>query len=238
MTQSTGLFDLLPPGKSNLLPLSFEDLNQDYGFVLYRTFLEGGREGWLHIDGLRDYGIIFLNGKRTGVLDRRLKQDSLRIQLPQGRVRLDILVENLGRINFGPYLLQNRKGITGSVSFAKKELRNWHMYSLPFNHLNFHSKKSKGQASGVPVLKKGNFNLDDPGDTYLDMRAWGKGSVWINGHHLGRYWNIGPQQTIYVPAEWLKKGRNEIAVWELLEPDQVNMVTRPTPILNELKKQK
>ena len=70
------------------------------------------------------------------------------------------------------------------------------------------------------------------------MRAWGKGSVWINGHHLGRYWNIGPQQTIYVPAEWLKKGRNEIAVWELLEPDQVNMVTRPTPILNELKKQK
>ena len=238
LQQSTGLFDLLPAGKSNPAPLSFEDLNQDYGFVLYRTFIEGGKEGWLHIDGLRDYGIIFLNGKRSGVLDRRLKQDSLRIQLPAGRVRLDILVENLGRINFGPYLLQNTKGIIGSVRFGKNELKNWIMYSLPFDNLNINSKKTRGQAAGVPVLRKGNFMLDEVGDTYLDMRAWGKGSVWINGHHLGRYWNIGPQQTIYVPAEWLKKGRNEIAVWELQESDQVNIVTRTTPILNELKKKK
>jgi beta-galactosidase len=238
LEQSTGLFDLLPPGKSNPVPLSFEDLNQDYGFVLYRTFIEGGREGWLHIEGLRDYGIIFLNGKKTGVLDRRLNQDSLKIQLPSGKVRLDILVENLGRINFGPYLLQNRKGITGSVIFGKKELKNWLMYSLPFDNLNFNSKKTSGNTKGVPVLRKGNFVLDEPGDTYLDMRDWGKGSVWINGHHLGRYWSIGPQQTIYVPAEWLKKGKNDIAVWELLESEQVNMITRPTPILDELKKKK
>src|SRR4029078_2575506 len=100
-TTTTSLFDVLPRAKSNLTPLTFEDLNQAYGFVLYRTTVNGGNKAVLKIKNLRDYGIIFINGKRVGGLARRLKQDSLLLDLPKGKLTLDILVENLGRINYG-----------------------------------------------------------------------------------------------------------------------------------------
>jgi beta-galactosidase len=87
----------------------------------------------------------------------------------------------------------------------------------------------------MPVLKKATFSLEAVGDTYLDMRAWGKGCVWVNGHNLGRYWAIGPQQTVYVPVEWLKKGRNEIAVLELLKPGENELTSLEKPILNLLR---
>src|SRR5262249_40187743 len=130
-TQSTSLFDILPSPRSNATPLSFEDLNQPYGFVLYRTTLSGASSGVLKIKDLRDYGIVFLNGKRIGTLERRLKQDSLRVDTPAGSATLDILVENLGRINYGPYLLKNKKGITERVMLNGRELTQWQMFSLP-----------------------------------------------------------------------------------------------------------
>ncbi|MGZ3854020.1 MAG: glycoside hydrolase family 35 protein, partial [Flavisolibacter sp.] len=147
-TSTTCLFDILPSARSNVSPLTFEDLQQDYGFVLYRTTFKGGSKGLLKIKDLRDYGIVFVNGARVGILDRRLKQDSLVIQLPKGKVTLDILVENLGRINYGPYLLQNKKGIDGSVYFDSKELQGWQMFSLPCNNVDaFVAKKTKPTAT-------------------------------------------------------------------------------------------
>ena len=83
-------------------------------------------------------------------------------------------------------------------------------------------------------MKRGHFNIDEPGDTYFDMSKWGKGCVWINGHHLGRYWDIGPQQTIYVPVEWLKKGSNEVIVLELLRTEQNVLEAITKPELNKL----
>jgi beta-galactosidase len=83
-------------------------------------------------------------------------------------------------------------------------------------------------------LKRANFTINTTADTYLDMTDWGKGCVWVNGHHLGRYWSIGPQQSLYVPAEWLKKGTNEIVVLELLKPEQELLRSRTTPILDVL----
>ena len=85
-----------------------------------------------------------------------------------------------------------------------------------------------------PVIRKGVFNLEETGDTYLDMSQWGKGCVWINGHHLGRYWQIGPQQTMYVPVEWLKKGKNEVVVLELIKPEQTELHSLLKPVLNKL----
>ena len=242
---ATVLFDLLSNPKSNPTPLTFEDLNQAYGYVLYRTTIKGRRSGLLKIGGLRDYGIVFIDGKQVGVLDRRLNQDSLIITLPNDSARLDILVENSGRINFGPYLLKNKKGITENVTFGDKELKGWRMYSLPFDDIVVKSGRpatGKGQsaveksrlAPGVPVLRKGNFYLSTPGDTYFDMSDWGKGCVWVNGHHLGRYWNIGPQQTIYVPAEWLKKGKNEVMIFEQLRPEQTALKAIDKPLLDRL----
>ncbi|HEU4552079.1 MAG TPA: beta-galactosidase family protein [Chitinophaga sp.] len=235
-TQTRNIFDLLPSPVNNKTPLTFEDLGQAYGWVLYRTTVNGGKAGLLKIREPRDYALVFINGKRAGVLDRRLNQDSLQVRLPAGKVTLDVLVENLGRINFGPYLLHNKKGITEKVLLNNKELLNWQMFRLPFDTLPAQTAKSHAPNPGnVPVLKQGTFVLSTPGDTYLDMSAWGKGVVWINGHNLGRYWEIGPQQTIYVPAEWLKQGVNQVAVLELLKPGREVLTGIDHAVLDVLK---
>jgi beta-galactosidase len=234
LTRSTSLLDMLPAPKLSIKPLTFEDLNQAYGFVLYRTTLKGRKTGILKISDLRDYGLIFINGKRVGILDRRLKQDSLTITLPKGKVTLDILVENMGRINFGPYLLKNKKGITNQVSFAGGELKNWKMYNLPFETTPQKGTKITKAVINTPVIKSGLFNLNKVADTYLDMSQWGKGIVWINGHNLGRYWSIGPQQTLYIPVEWLKKDNNKIEVLELIKTEQSTIKSSKTPKLNTL----
>lgn len=233
--KNIGLSQLLPTPKLAEYPLTFEELLQPYGYVLYRTSITNKKSGTLKIKDLRDFGIVFINGKKMGTLDRRLAQDSMPISVPKGTVILDILVENMGRINFGKYLLQNKKGITKSVSLAGEELRNWKMYSLPFNEIPSGDIKKGTFSATMPVLKKGSFSLKKVGDTYLDMRQWGKGVVWINGHNLGRYWCIGPQQTVYVPLEWLKTGQNEIVVWELLKPEMQSLSAINYPILDMLK---
>jgi beta-galactosidase len=237
LTQSTSLFDILPVSKLNATPLTFEDLNQAYGFVLYRTTLTNASPGVLKIKDLRDYGIVFINGKRAGIMDRRLRQDSLTVDIPKGKVTLDILVENLGRINYGPYLLKNKKGITDKVILAGKEIKNWQMYSLPFKNINTVSPGNKKPVENAPVIKTATVNLQTVADTYLDMSNWGKGIVWVNGHNLGRYWSVGPQQTLYVPAEWLKKGTNKIVILELIKPDQTELNSLEKPILDKLSDQ-
>jgi len=227
------LLDGLPKPVRNATPLTFEDLHQDYGFVLYRSSLKGGRQGLLRLKDLRDYAVVMVNGKTVGTLDRRLGQDSLRLQLPAGKVQLDILVENLGRINFGPYLLKNKKGITEKVVFGGTEVKGWEMYGLPFHSTD--GLKSLAGRNGGPVIRRGWFDLPEVGDTYLDMRQWGKGVVWVNGHNLGRYWSVGPQQTLYVPVEWLKKTKNEVIVLELIKTDQKELKGLDRPVLDELK---
>jgi beta-galactosidase len=234
-TKTCSVFDVLPQPKLNSSPLSFETLNQAYGFVLYRTVIDGNKAGVIKIKDLRDYGIIFINGKRIGVLDRRLNEDSMAVDLPKGKVVLDILVENMGRINFGEYLLKNKKGITESVMLNNKELIDWKMYSLPFDNINSVVIKNNKVADAVPVLKKGNFEIKTTGDTYLDMSNWGKGIVWVNGHNLGKYWSIGPQQTLYLPVEWLHEGVNEIIVLDLLNKGSHDLNGLDHAILDQLK---
>lgn len=237
LSNKSYVFSNLPKATDSDTPLTFEDLKQDYGYMLYRTKIEGGKKGLLKINKLRDYALIFINGKRAGVLDRRLNQDSILLDLPKGNLQLDIFVENMGRINFGKYLLDNKKGITESVLFNGAELKKWSMFSLPFNHIDGKSAKATVNKSDAgPVIRSGSFNLTKTADTYLDMRKWGKGVVWVNGHNLGKYWSIGPQQTIYLPKEWLKTGKNEISVLELLDDKQNTIQAISAPILNELKK--
>lgn len=233
-TATASVSDILPQPVKSPTPLTFEALKQAYGFVLYRTILEGGQKGKLYLDSLRDYTIVMINGKKARVLDRRFKQDSMEITLPKGKDTLDILVENLGRINFGPKLLQNKKGITKSVWFNGKELKGWEMYDLPFDDISAIHFKGNKVRKDEPVLRKGSFNLAKVADTYLDMRKWGKGVVWVNGHNLGRYWHVGPQQTIYLPAEWLKKGENEIVILELLKSEMNSLHGINHPVLDQL----
>jgi beta-galactosidase len=212
LTESASMMDLLGEPVHADAPKTFEELGQDYGYVLYRTRGVKAVEAKLEIQELRDYAVISEGTRVLGTLDRRRNESSLAIAL-SGDDALNILVENMGRINFGPKLVEDRKGITQSVTLNAKPLGPWEMYSLPLTDLSklkFGRKKVAG-----PAFYRGAFNLAETGDTFLDMRGWGKGSVWVNGRNLGRHWKIGPQLSTFCPGVWLKKGRNEIIVLDL-----------------------
>ena len=113
---------------------------------------------------------------------------------------------------------------------------NWQIYKFPLDVAPELSGISGKNVKGRPVFYQGSFTLSKTGDTFLDMRNWGKGIVFVNGHHLGRYWSVGPQQTLYVPGVWLKKGVNEIVIFEQqndILQTEVGSIT--TPILEDLK---
>lgn len=234
LTSASPLFANLPAPIAVSRPVSFEDFGQGYGFILYRTSVKGPVKGLLKINGMRDYALVFLDGKRVAILDRRLKQDSLEVGIPDGGARLEILVENNGRINYGYYLNDNKQGITGTVTLDGKEIKGWKMYGFPMKDAEG-VKFSSARSQAGPVYRRGTFTLSNTADTYVDLGNWGKGHVWINGHSIGKYWNIGPQQTLYVPAQWLKKGQNEIVVFEQLKPEQESIQFLDHPLLNELK---
>jgi len=238
LKQQAKLFDNLGKPITAEHPLCFEDLNQGYGFVLYRTTLKNTvSNGLLKIKELRDYATVYLNGMRISVLDRRLKQDSTIIDNVSPNSTLDILVENNGRINYGPYLTDNRQGITEKVTLNGDELTGWKMYKFPFDNVaGFKYGYNKKMDSIQPALYHGAFTLTQTGDTYLDMHGFGKGFVFLNGHNLGKYWYIGPQQTIYIPAVWLKKGINDITVFDELREDPLYISTLDHPVLNEMVK--
>ncbi len=231
LSASADVFNNLPKPTVSVKPLSFEDLDQAYGFVLYRTQVKSN--GLLKLKDLRDYAIVYVNGKQITTLDRRLKQDSVLLTDVPANATLDILVENNGRINYGPYLADNRHGITQSVTLNNSELLNWKMYRLPFNSLARNTYQAKPFTNAHPGLYKGSFTLNKVADTYLDMRQFGKGFVFLNGHNLGKYWQIGPQQTLYVPAGWLKKGQNEVVVFDELKTGHRNLQALDHSILDQ-----
>ncbi|HWZ05073.1 MAG TPA: beta-galactosidase family protein [Mucilaginibacter sp.] len=219
-------------------PLCFEDLNQGYGFVLYRTTLKNAVNGLLKIKQLRDYATIYLNGKRVSILDRRLRQDSVQISSTEPNTVLDILVENNGRINYGAYLTDNRQGITEKVTLNNDELTGWKMYKFPFSTTPvFKYAANKRVDELQPALYKGSFTLTKTGDSFLDLHGFGKGFVFLNGYNLGKYWNIGPQQTLYIPASWLKKGLNQIVVFDELKGGHKSISSLDHPVLNEVVKE-
>jgi beta-galactosidase len=108
------------------------------------------------------------------------------------------------------------------------------MYKFPFDSVS--SLRYNANSAAAPAVHRGAFKLSQVGDAFLDMRGWGKGIVFVNGRNLGRYWSIGPQQTLYLPGVWLKKGRNEIDVFELLKDDAHSVFGLSAPILDQLEK--
>jgi beta-galactosidase len=197
-------------------PLAMEAMGQNYGFILYRTRVAEQLKVILEVKEIRDYAIVSQGARCLGVLDRRLKTHALEVEL-DGGAPLDILVENMGRVNFGPHLVEDRKGIFGPVTIAGSILKGWENYSLPMTdlaNLRFSSSSPNG-----PTFFRGQLELTSLGDTFLDMRGWTKGYVWVNGHNLGRYWKIGPQQSLFLPATWLNRGTNSAVVLDL-EPGE------------------
>ncbi len=214
LSESVSLWDMLPQPLKSQQPVTMEDLHQDFGYVLYRTTLHGPASGDLVLDELHSYARVFLDGKLAGVLDRRLGKMSMPLNITGKDQRLDILVENSGRVNFTAVLRTEQAGITHGVTFTGKPVTGWQNYALPFTDPAASHFGQKAPAA-VPILYRGTFSIGKPTDTFLDMRAYGKGQVWVNGHALGRYWRVGPQGGLYLPGAWLHPGRNEVVLLDL-----------------------
>lgn len=205
--------DLISKHYTSPYPLTMEELDQDYGFILYKTTIKGKLEALkLNLQEVRDRALIYLNGEYQGVIDRNNKQEIL-LSADGPESTLEILVENMARINYGP-LLKDPKGITEGVRIGNQFLFNWDIYTIPLKDVE-NIKYGNGNKEEYPTFYRGSFEVKEVGDTYLDFEGWEKGVVFINGFNLGRYWKAGPQKRLYLPAPLLKEGTNEIVVFEL-----------------------
>ena len=218
LTQAAPMFQNLPEPVSCAHTKTMEELGQDFGFVLYETTVKGPcEESEIVIEGLHDRAIIYIDGKKMGVQERTGKRDdSVRLGLKAGETaKLSLLVENLGRVNYGPKL-RDEKGILQGVKVGYQFQFGWKMYSLPCDDLSGLQYRSDVKAESCPAFLKGTFQVSEKADTFVRLDGFTKGCVYINGFNLGRYWNeAGPQKTLYLPAPLLKDGENEIVVLEL-----------------------
>lgn len=248
-TEIAPLFSNLPVAKKDHDIRTMEDYDQGFGSILYRTTLPEMKSTFtLTVNDAHDYAQIFLNGKYIGKLDRRNGEKQLRLPACAKGSQLDILVEAMGRINFGR-AIKDYKGITKNVEISMDvegypfvcDLKNWEVYNLEDTHEFYQSMKfqpihslkdSLGQR--IPGVYRAKFQVKKPSDTFLNFETWGKGLVYVNGHALGRIWEIGPQQTLYVPGCWLKKGENEILVFDIIGPEAAKSEGLSEPLLDQL----
>lgn len=229
--ETASLWSNLPVPVASSKLLTMEDLGQSFGYILYRTRLKAGQSGELAVNGLHDYAQVYLDRKLVGTLDRRL--DRSRVALPPvvHDSTLDILVENSGRVNFTKIIRGERKGITGGVTIAGREPNRWQIFPLPMSNvekLRFTTSPCAG-----PCFYRTRLNADSPADTYLDTSALHKGFVWLNGRPLGRFWDIGPQFSLYAPGPWMKRGANEIVWFELRASGSEPIKSGTVPIFKE-----
>ena len=221
-TRTCPLLGVLPAPIQSAAPQAMEFYGQERGLILYRTQIENLESGPLEIHGLADHASVFLNGKLHGIL-RRDEVTILDLVLENNSCQLDILVEAMGRVNYGAALL-DRKGIGEGVRLDYQYLFNWQVFPLPLDEwsveqleqLAWQDATENDIAEGQPAFYEATIELDEVADTFLEIVDGKKGLAWVNGHLLGRYWERGPQKTLYVPAPWLQIGINHI-VWLELE---------------------
>ncbi len=224
MRQTSSIWQTYPSNSVNSpQPLPMEMLDQNQGLVLYSTELIGHKGGKLTIWEPHDYALVFLNHKFIDTVFRDGGKWTIDLPPPDVVVfppLLEILVEGMGHINFAQFMI-DRKGITDRVTLNGMTLMNWVCSSYPMDYKMMQAGRSPtaGMSDDKQALFfDGEFSLSETGDTYFDMSSYSKGIVYVNGHNLGRYWSIGPQQRLYCPASWLKKGNNEIIVFDLHDP--------------------
>ena len=241
-TKVAPLFSNLPEAKQTVDIQPMEQFNQGWGAILYRTTLpEVTAAGTtLKITEVHDWAQVYADGKLLARLDRRKGEFTTTLPVLKKGTQLDILVEAMGRVNFDKSI-HDRKGITEKVELISgnqsKELKNWTVYNFPVDYSFIKDKKYNDTkiVPTMPAYYKSTFNLDKVGDTFLDMSTWGKGMVWVNGHAMGRFWEIGPQQTLFMPGCWLKEGENEILVLDLKGPVKASIKGLKKPILDVLR---
>ncbi|MFE6173968.1 beta-galactosidase family protein [Streptomyces sp. NPDC056464] len=205
------------PEASGPVPPAFEDLGVERGLVRYEVSVPGPRQPFpLTVRGLRDLAVVYVDGERAGVLG----EDDVCLKEPvAGHARVELWVESLGRVNYGPRLGE-RKGITGGVLHERQYLHDVRARGLRLEALDDVGRVRAVPArelpeDGAPGLYRGTVTVRGAGDGRLELPGWTRGFVWINGFNLGRYWSAGPQRSLYVPGPVLREGRNEVWVLEL-----------------------
>lgn len=212
---------------------TMEELNQGWGSMVYVTTLpEINTPSVLTLNDCHDFAQVFIDTTYVGKIDRVRNEKSLLLPAVKKGQELKILIEAMGRINFGR-AIKDYKGITESVTLSTDidgheliwNLKHWNIFTIPDSYAA--AKKALDTAQRDSLTKmmfkgsgyyRGYFNLKKVGDTFLNMEAFGKGQVYVNGHAVGRFWSIGPQQTLFVPGCWLKKGKNEVIVLDVVGP--------------------
>ena len=245
---------LLAPGKEDRGALkTFEEMDMGWGMMLYSTTLPDIPTQSVLTAEMHDFAQVFIDGEYIGKVDRVKNEKSLTLPPVKKGQKLLILVEGMGRINFGR-AIKDFKGIVGDVTISAEvdnnevtwKPREWWQcatddsYETAVNTLRLtaNSNINKATEKSKRGYYRGYFNLKKVGDTFLNFETWGKGQVWVNGHALGRIWSIGPQQTLYVPGCWLKKGKNEIIVLDIVGPKEAVVWGQAEPELNKLQLEK
>ena len=245
----------------NVNDLTFEYANMGWGSMFYSVALpEISAQSVLSFDA-HDYAQVFINDQFIGKIDRVKNEKSITLPAVRKGDRLVILVEAMGRINFGR-AIKDFKGIPGDVKLETSAgghdlsytLKGWERWGIPddykvaVNALDGYAGKTADEyhpgfqqeikAWGKRGYYRGYFNLKKVGDTFLNFETWGKGQVYVNGHAMGRIWSIGPQQPLYVPGCWLKKGKNEVIVLDVVGPKEKVVWGQAEPELNKLQIEK
>lgn len=207
-----------------------EKLGQNYGYILYRTRLHTEENlGKIRLWGANDRANILLDDKLVLTLyDRELqKEHEVKLLIEKG-AKLDILVENMGRVNFGPLMEQQRKGIAQCVQINGHMQNHWQQYPLPLTDISKVDFQGEYKEN-TPAFYRFVFDVEEPGDTFLDFAGWGKGCAFVNGFNIGRFWEIGPQKRLYIPGPLLKKGENEIILFETdgKAPGEIRLTDQP-----------
>lgn len=213
LTRSAGLLSNLDALSSPIhsdVPRAMEEYGIGYGYIAYQTVLNRDyRDAKLSFESLGDRAQVLVNGKLQGIA---YLNDSLEVTVnaKKGDV-LTILVENMGRANFGPKMMR-KKGLPGRVLLGGKIHFSWDVYPLPMTDLS--GLSFGGDEAEAPAFYEGTFTVEEPADTFLRTDSFKKGFVVLNGFNLGRYWEVGPQKTLYVPGPLLKKGENTLLLFE------------------------
>ncbi|WP_437918867.1 glycoside hydrolase family 35 protein [Sphingobacterium sp. LRF_L2] len=247
LAKSINLLDAVTKlkGKESDQPLTFEELAHPFGYVIYSRQFNQPIQGNLVVEGLRDYAMVYVDGEPVGELNRYDNSFEIPIDVPFNST-LQIVVENMGRINYGAEIIHNTKGIISPVLINDVEISgSWISTPVPMDSetdlglllkgAKTSNTKAVRDTKNIPFLYTGEFNLSEVGDTFLDMESWGKGVVFVNGINIGRYWKVGPQQTLFIPGVYLRQGKNTIVVFDQMNQKvQTSLHTVKTPVLDAL----
>lgn len=212
----------------NMLPMN--DMNVEYGYVLYQTEITTeSNNAELELENVRDYAVVYVDGKLQGTLSNNQKK--IQLETSTGKHKLQLYVENIGRITYGPEILDNSKGLFGNITLDGGDIENWTMITLnikdfPLENLTFQN----GIQDELPCFHEGTFNVSSLEKFYLDISGWGMGEVWINNKYMGSYWEQEKQQSIQIQSDNLVLGENKIVVFELKNNQQKTMKLTNKPI--------